>query len=74
MATDCKNPKDIKSLKIERVFESSRLAGELMACAYENLVPISRQSINSALLWKSSDKLRGQITEEKRQCMITITG
>lgn len=74
MATDCKNPKDAKSLKIERLFETSRLAGELMACAYENLVPISRQSLNSAPLWKSPDKLQRQITEEKRKCMITIAG
>jgi len=29
MATDCEIPKDVKSLKIERVFKSSRLAGEL---------------------------------------------
>lgn len=72
MATECKKPKDVKSLKIERVFKTSRIAGELMACAYENLVPISRQSLNSAPRWKSPDRLWGQITKEKRQCMITI--
>jgi hypothetical protein len=74
MATDCKKPKDVKSLKIERIFESSRLSGELMACAYESLFSVSRQSLNSAPPWKSQDKLRGQNTEEKRQCMITRTG
>jgi hypothetical protein len=72
MATDCESPKDVKSLKIERVFKSSRLAGELMARAYENLVPISRQTLNSAPRCKSPGRLWGQIAKEKRQCMITI--
>jgi hypothetical protein len=72
MAMDCKSIKDVKSLKIERVFETSRLAGELMACAYENLVPISRKSINSVPQWKSPDRLWGQIGKEKRQCMTKI--
>lgn len=47
MKTDCKVRKDAKNLKIERVFETSRLAGELMACAYENIVPISRRPLNT---------------------------
>jgi hypothetical protein len=72
MATDCESPKDAKGLKIERVFKTSRLAAELMAYAYENLVPISRQAKNSASRWKSPSRLWRQIAKEKRQCMITI--
>lgn len=71
MAKECKKPKDVKSLKIEREFKTSRIAGELMACAYENLIPISRRHSNLALHWKSPDRLWGQITKEKRQCMNT---
>ena len=72
MATDCESPKDAKGIKIERVFMTSRLADELMACAYENLVPISRQALNSESRWKSPSRLWGQIAKEKQQCMITI--
>ena len=72
MATDCEKPKGVKSFKIERVFETSRLAGELMACAYENLIPISRKSLNPTPQWKSSHGLCGQISKEKRPCLIGI--
>jgi len=70
MAMECKKPKDLKNFKIERVFETSRLAGELMASAYENLVPISRHSINSTPQWKLPDRLWGHFSKEKRRCMI----
>jgi len=33
MAMDCKKAKDAKGVKVERVFATSRLAGELMAWA-----------------------------------------
>lgn len=61
MAKDCKKLKDVKSLKIERVFKTSRVAGKLMASAYENLVPIPRQSLNSSPPRKSPARLWGQI-------------
>lgn len=70
MTMDHKKAKDTKSLKIQRVFESSRLADELMASAYENLVPIRRQALNTMSQIKPSGKLWGQISMEKRQCAI----
>jgi len=70
MAINHKRARDAKSLKIERVFESSRLAGELMASAYENLVPIRQQALNTMPQIKPSGKLWGQISMEKRRCAI----
>lgn len=72
MTMDRKKAKDAKRLKIERIFESSRLAGELMACAYENLVPIRRQALNTMPQIKPSDKLWGQINMEKQRCAIRM--
>ncbi len=69
---DGKKVKNVKAFKVERVFETSRLAGELIAGAYENLIPISRKSLNPAPQWKSSHGLCGQISKEKRQCLIGI--
>lgn len=46
MEMDYKDLRNTKSLKIERVFETSRLAVELISCAYENIVPISRKTLN----------------------------
>lgn len=70
MAMDHKKAKDAKRLKIERIFERSRLAGELMACAYENLIPIRRQVLNTMPQIKPSGKLWTQISMEKQQCAI----
>ena len=56
MMTERNNPKGTRGLEIERVFESSRLAGELIACAYENLVPIKRHLFNSAQEVELSEK------------------
>jgi len=72
MIMEGNNPKDTRRIEIERFFESSRLAGELMACAYENLIPIPRRSLNPTPQWKSSHRLCGQISKEKRQCLIGI--
>lgn len=47
MAIVRKNKKNVQSLRIERLFQSSRLANEFMASAYENIVPISRKSLNT---------------------------
>ena len=69
MEMDYKNRKDAKSLEIERVFETSRLAGELMASAYENIIPIRRKSLNETtkneLLRKSWYR-----SKEERKCLI----
>jgi hypothetical protein len=70
MAMTRKKARDAKSLKIQRVFESSRLADELMASAYENLVPIRRQGLSTMPQIKPSGKLWRQISMEKRQCAI----
>jgi len=72
MAMDCKKVRDVKGFQVERVFETSRLAGELMACAYENLVPISRKSLNTTPPWKPSHRLGGQIGKENQLCLTGI--
>jgi len=72
MITEGNNPKDTRGVEIERFFESSRLAGKLMACAYENLIPIPRRSLNPTPQRKSSHRLSGQISKEKRPCLIGI--
>ena len=46
MAIVRKNKRDVQSLRIERIFQNSRLANDFMASAYENIVPISRKSLN----------------------------
>ena len=66
---DGKKLKGVIDLKVERVFATSRLAGELMAGAYENLVPISRKSPNPTSQWRSSSGLYGQISKENRPCL-----
>lgn len=68
MATDVKQPKEVIGLKVERAFANSRLANELMASAYENLVPISRKSLNPTP-WRSSSVLYGPISKESRSCL-----
>ena len=68
MAMDCSHGKNARGLKIERLFESSRLAGELMACAYENLVPIRRQVLNPAGAKQLPDGFgRSSFREEPRE-------
>lgn len=69
MTTDVKKPKGVIGLKVERVFANSRLAGELMAGAYENLVPISRKSLNPTPPWRASSVLYGPIRKESRSCL-----
>jgi len=46
MAIVRKNKRDVQSLRIERLFQNSRLANDFMASTYENIVPISRKSLN----------------------------
>lgn len=57
-------------VEIERVFQSSRLASEFMARAYENLVPIKRQDLYPGLLNDQANKLWATIGMEKRQCAV----
>jgi len=71
METYYKNRKDAISLKIERVFETSRLAGELMACAYENIIPISRKPLNVTKKIEPLQKLWSQ-NKEERKCVMGI--
>ena len=69
MAMDCRHRKDVEGLKIERLFESSRLAGELMACAYENLVPIRRHVLNPAGTRQPPDGFRRSSFKEEPRCV-----
>ena len=71
METDYTNRKDAKSLKIERVFDTSRLAGELMACAYENIIPISRKPLNVTKQIDPLQRLWSQ-NKEERKCAMGI--
>ena len=72
MAMDCRHGKDVNGLKIERLFESSRLAGELMACAYENLVPIRRHVLNPAWAKQLPDGFRRSSFREAPRCVVGI--
>jgi len=70
MAMDGKKEKDVKGFQVERVFESSRLADELMARAYENLIPISRRSLTPTLQGTSFLGFCGPMRKEDRPCLI----
>jgi hypothetical protein len=69
MAITRKNAKDSQSLRIERIFQNSRLANELMASAYEKIIPIRRKTLNvtkkAYLPHKSWSR-----NKEKRKCVI----
>jgi hypothetical protein len=71
MKMDYKNLKGANSLKIERVFETSRLAGELMACAYENIIPINRKSLNVKKKIEPLQKFWSK-NKEQRKCVMGI--
>ena len=60
------NLRNTRRVEIERVFESSRLAGELMACAYENLVPIKQHFLNSV----RTDEVCRSSAMEEQQCVV----
>lgn len=70
MTMDCKKARNARMVEIERVFQSSRLASEFMARAYENLVPIKRQDLYPELLNDQANKLWATIGMEKRQCAV----
>ena len=69
MAITRKIAKDVQSLKIERIFQSSRLANEFMASAYENIVPINRKHLNVTKKIELSQKLWSR-SKEERKCVI----
>jgi hypothetical protein len=69
MAIVRKKAKNIQSLRIERVFQSSRLADEFMASAYENVVPISRKSLNATKRFDLERK-SWSCNKEERKCVI----
>jgi len=71
METDHKDRKDAKSLKIERVFETSRLAGEFMAGAYETIIPISRVCLNTTKRAVFRHELWPQ-NKEQQKCTMGI--
>ena len=64
------NLRDTGKVEIERIFESSRLAGELMACAYENLVPIKQYFLNSVRTDELSDEVRRASVMEEQRCAV----
>ncbi len=64
------NLRNTRRVEIERVFESSRLAGELMDCAYENLVPIKQHFLNPVRTDELSDEVRRSSGMEEQRCAV----
>ena len=69
MAIVRKNKRDVQSLRIERLFQNSRLANDFMASAYENIVPISRKSLNVTQKIDLQQKM-WSCNKEERKCVI----
>ena len=70
MVMEHDNLRGTRRVEIERIFESSRLAGELMACAYENLVPIKRHFLNPVREVELSDNFRRLSAMEEQRCAV----
>ena len=68
MAIVRKNKRDVQSLRIERLFQNSRLANDFMASAYENIVPISRKSLNVTKKIDLQQKM-WSCNKEERKCV-----
>jgi hypothetical protein len=72
MARDQTSSTGEERMQINRVFEQSRLAEDLVASAYENLIPICRQHLCAAGHTQPSRKFSGRTGREIQQCAVGI--